>query len=142
MQSFTLGAGLAALAFWGFIAAVVVSGVWFDIRKREAQHETVRRIIESGKPIDDELMDKLLSLGGGKSDRLDRNFKITGLIMIPTGVGLAIFGLIMGTQFPQAELPLLGAAALVGCIGLGFLALANIVKRWYVADNETSSSVI
>ena len=142
MQSFTLGAGLAALAFWGFIAAVVVSGVWFDIRKREAQHETVRRIIESGKPIDDELMDKLLSLGSGKSERLDRAFKITGFIMIPASVGLALFGLIMGTQFPDTELPLLGAAALVGCIGLGFLILAHIVKRWYLADNETSSGVI
>ena len=142
MQSFTLGAGLAALAFWGFIAAVVVSGVWFDIRKREAQHETVRRIIESGKPIDDELMDKLLSLGSGKSERLDRAFKITGFIMIPASVGLALFGLIMGTQFPETELPLLGAAALVGTIGLGFLVLAQIVKRWYLADNETSSGVI
>jgi hypothetical protein len=142
MQSFTLGAGLAALAFWGFIAAVVVSGVWFDIRKREAQHETVRRIIESGKPIDDELMDKLLSLGSGKSERLDRNFKITGYIMIPTGVGLALFGLIMGTQFPETELPLLGAAALVGTIGLGFLVLAQIVKRWYQSDKESSASVI
>ena len=142
MQSFTLGAGLAAMAFWGFIAAVVVSGVWFDIRKREAQHETVRRIIESGKPIDDELMDKLLSLGSGKSERLDRAFKITGFIMIPASVGLALFGLIMGTQFPETELPLLGAAALVGTIGLGFLVLAQIVKRWYLADNETSSGVI
>lgn len=142
MQGFTLGAGLAALAFWGFIAAVVVSGVWFDIRKREAQHETVRRIIESGKPIDDELMDKLLSLGSGKSERLDRAFKITGFIMIPASVGLALFGLIMGTQFPDTELPLLGAAALVGCIGLGFLVLAQIVKRWYLSDKETSSGVI
>lgn len=142
MQGFTLGAGLAALAFWGFIAAVVVSGVWFDIRKREAQHETVRRIIESGKPIDDELMDKLLSLGSGKAERLDRGFKITGFIMIPASVGLALFGLIMGTQFPDVELPLLGAAVLVGCIGLGFLVLAQIVKRWYLSDKETSSGVI
>ena len=142
MQSFTLGAGLAALAFWGFIASVVVAGIWYDIRKREAQHETVRRIVESGKPIDEDLMDKLLSLGSGKSDRLDRMFKITGLIMLPTAVGLAVFGLILGTQFPQSELPLLGAAALVGCIGLGFLLTANIAKRWYTADQESSSNMI
>ncbi len=142
MQSFTLGAGLAALAFWGFIASVVVAGIWFDIRKREAQHETVRRIIESGKPIDEELMDRLLSLGSGKSDRLDRTFKITGLIMLPVAVGLAIFGMIMGTQYPQAQLPLLGASALVACIGLGFLVTANIARRWYVADNESSSNLI
>ena len=142
MQSFTLGAGLAALAFWGFIASVVVAGIWYDIRKREAQHETVRRIVESGKPIDEALMDKLLSLGSGKSDRLDRMFKITGLILLPTAVGLAVFGLILGTQFPESELPLLGAAALVGCIGFGFLLTANIAKRWYTADQETSSKVI
>ena len=142
MQSFTLGAGLAALAFWGFIAAVVVGGIWYDIRKREAQHETVRRIVESGKPIDEELMDKLLSLGGDKSDRLDRTFKITALIMLPTAVGLAIFGLIMGTQFPETELPLLGAAALVGCIGIGFMVASSVAKRWYTTDSETSSGTI
>jgi hypothetical protein len=142
MQHFTVGAGLAALAFWGFIASVVVAGIWFDIRKREAQHETVRRIVESGKPIDEALMDKLLSLGSGKSERLDRNFKITGLIMLPTAVGIAIFGLILGTQNPKAQLPLLGAAALVACIGLGFLVTANIAKRWFTADNESSNNVI
>jgi hypothetical protein len=142
MQGFSLGAGLAALAFWGFIASVVVAGIWFDIRKREAQHETVRRIVESGKPIDEALMDKLLSLGSGKADRLDRSFKITGMIMLPTAVGLAIFGLIMGTQYPQTELPLLGASALVACIGFGFLVASNIARRWYTADHETSSNVI
>ena len=142
MQSFSLGAGLASLAFWGFIASVVVAGIWFDIRKREAQHETVRRIIESGKPIDEELMDKLLSLGSGKSDRLDRNFKITGLIMLPTAVGIAIFALVLGIQAPQAKLPLLGAAALVACIGLGFLVTANIAERWYASDHEASNNLI
>ena len=142
MQSFSLGAGLAAIAFWGFIASVVVAGIWFDIRKREAQHETVRRIIESGKPVDEDLMDKLLSLGSGKSDRLDRTFKITGLIMLPIAVGLAIFGLIMGTQFPQTQLPLLGVSALVACIGIGFLVTANVAKRWYVTDIDTSDNLI
>ena len=42
MQGFRSGAGLAALAFWGFIATVVVAGTWNDILMREAQHETVR----------------------------------------------------------------------------------------------------
>jgi nitrate/nitrite transporter NarK len=142
MQSFSLGAGLAALAFWGFIAAVVVAGIWYDIRKREAQHETVRRIVESGKPIDEVLMDKLLSMGGGRSVRLDRSFKITGLIMLPTAAGLAIFALILGTQYPETQLPLLGAAALVGCVGLGFMVTANIARRWYMADHGSSSEVI
>jgi hypothetical protein len=137
MQAFSLGAGLAALAFWGFIASVVVAGIWFDIRKREAQHETVRRLVESGQPINQELMDKLLELSDGKSKRLDRDFKITGLIMLPVAVGIALFGYILGTAYPQAQLPLLGSAALVGCIGLGFLGVSKIVERWYTADDDS-----
>ena len=38
----TLGAGLAALAFWGFVAALVVGGLWHEAKKREAEHETLR----------------------------------------------------------------------------------------------------
>jgi len=105
MQGFSLGAGLAALAFWGFIAAVVVAGIWYSIRERDAKHETVRRLVESGQPIDAELMDKLLSLGSDKSDRLDRSFKVTGMIMLPTAVGLALFGIVLGTQAPEAQIP-------------------------------------
>jgi O-antigen/teichoic acid export membrane protein len=138
MQSFSLGAGLAALAFWGFIASVVVAGIWYDIRKREAQHETVRRLVESGQSIDEQLMDKLLSLSSGDSDRLDRAFKITGLIMLPAAVGLALFGLILGKQYPDTQLPLLGVSVLVGCIGLGFMVAAKIARRWYLADDDST----
>jgi hypothetical protein len=140
MQGFSLGAGLAALAFWGFIASVVVAGIWYDIRKREAQHETVRRLVESGQPINQELMDKLLALSDGKSKRLDRDFKITGLIILPVAVGLALFGVILGSAFPQSQIPLLGSAALVGCVGLGFLGVSKIVERWYMADDDSISN--
>ena len=87
MQGFSLGAGLASLAFWGFLASIIVAGIWYDSRKRESQHETVRRLFESGQPIDDAMMDKLLSLSGDKRERLDRNFKVVALIMLPAAVG-------------------------------------------------------
>ena len=136
MQSFTLGAGLAALAFWGFIASVVVAGIWYDIRKKEAQQETIRRLIESGQKLDEQVMDKLLSAGNDNVDRLDRGFYITGMIMLPVAVGLAIFAKILGVQFPEAYYPLMGAAALVGCIGIGFFIAASVAKRWYREDEE------
>jgi len=134
MQGFSLGAGLAALAFWGFLASIIVAGIWYDIRKREAQHETVRRLFESGQPIDESLMDKLLALGSGKRDRLDRDFRLVALIMLPAAVGLAILGLVLGLQDIGAKLPLLGVSALVACIGLGFLAASKMAARWYRED--------
>ena len=135
MQSFTLGAGLAALAFWGFIAAVVVAGIWYDIRKREAQHETVRRLVESGQPLDGEVLEKLLAKSSGGEFRPDRDFKLVGMILLPTAVGLAVLGTVLGMQFPDARLPLLGVAGLVLCIGLGFLLTASMASRWY-GDND------
>jgi len=138
MQGFSLGAGLAALAFWGFIAAVVVAGIWYSIREKDAKHETVRRLVESGQPIDHELMDKLLALSDGSSTRLDRDFKITALILLPAAAGLALFAYIMGGSYPQSEAPLFGAAALIGCLGVGFLVASKIAERWYKPEENDS----
>jgi len=137
MQSFTIGAGLAALAFWGFIAAVVVAGIWYDLRKRESKQETIRRLFESGQPIDPDLLDRLLASGTGGSDRLDRGFKLTALILLPIAVGLALFGLILGTQVPEARIPLLGAAVLAAFVGVAFAGAAVVARRWYEQDGRS-----
>jgi hypothetical protein len=140
MQSFTLGAGLAALAFWGFLAVVVVGGIWYDIRKKESQQETIRRLFESGQPVDEKLMDKLMSHAGDKGERLDRAFKLTGVILLPAAVGLALLGLVLGLQAPEAKLPLLGVSGLVGCLGLGFLGASRMARRWYESDDDSDLS--
>jgi hypothetical protein len=142
MQSFSLGAGLAALAFWGFIAAVVVAGIWYDIRKRESQQETIRRIVESGQPIDDQVMNRLLSAGKGGSERLDRAFALTAMIILPASLGLAFLALILGKAYAEAMLPILGAAALVACVGIGFFVAARFARRWHDADNGANEKEI
>ncbi len=48
--------GLEALAGCGLVGAYI----WYRVRKREAQHETLRRMIEKGQDVDQALMDKLL----------------------------------------------------------------------------------
>jgi len=136
MENLGLGAGLAALAFWGFVAAVSVAGIWDGVRKREAQHETLRRLAESGQPIDKAVMDKLLMLNSGSSKRYDIDFKVTALWILPVSVGLAIMGLILGVAIPQAKMPILGAAALLLCLGLGFLLASRIAARWYREDDS------
>jgi hypothetical protein len=133
---------LAALAFWGFIAAVVVAGIWYDLRKRQAQQETIRRIVESGQPIDEKVIDRLLAAGKDGSQRLDRAFGLTAIIVLPAAFGLALLGLILGREFAEALLPLLGAAALVACVGLGFFVAARFARRWYVSDNGSDSNEI
>jgi len=117
-----LGAGLAALAFWGFLAAVVVGGIWYGLRERQAQYATLQRLIESGQAVDDDVVDKVL---GGKPD-VERGLKIAGLIALAAAPGLALLGWALGRINEEAFVALLGVSGLVACVGLGLLAAARM----------------
>ena len=131
MEDLTTGAGLGALGFWLFIAAIVAVGVWDNIRKRDAQHETLRRIIESGQSIDEELTDKLLTLTGG-SKTLERDMWVSGLIVLSIAPGLAVFGWVMSLVVEEELLPImLAVSALLVFLGAGFLVVARLIRRWH-----------
>ena len=137
MDNIGLGAGLVSLAFWGFLSVAVIAGIWDSIRKRDAQHETVRRMIESGQPLNHEILDKLMNASSGGPRRLDRDFKLIAYYTLPAAIGMAVFGLIMAGSYPQTEAPLLGVAALLACVGVGFLLASKMVARWN--DDDDSS---
>jgi len=137
MDNIGVGAGMAAMAFWAFVAAVSVAGIWDGIRKREARHETLRRLAESGQSIDEKIMDKLLLLNAGGSKRHDRDFKLTALWILPVSVGMLVFGLVMGSYYPETYGPLLGVSGLLACLGIGFLVASKIAARWYQEDNDS-----
>lgn len=126
------------MAFWAFIATAVVAGIWDGIRKREAKHETLRRLVESGQPIDKDMMEKLLLMNKGGSDRPDRDFFVTALWITPVSAGLAILGQILGYAVPQARMPILGAAALLAVLGVGYFIASRIVLRWYGPESDTN----
>lgn len=128
--------GLAAFGFWMFIAAVSVGGIWDGVRKREAEHETLRRMIESGKAPDQELVDKLL---GHKKDPA-RDLKVAGLIVIFVAPGLALMGWLIGLKEPDALMPLFGVAGLVAFVGIGLLVAARFLERAHEADSTRNSS--
>ena len=138
MENFGLGAGLAALAFWGFIATVAVAGIWDGVRKREAQHETLRRLAQSDHKIDKELLEKLFMLNSGGEKRYDREFQLTALWILPVSVGMALLGLIMGQQYPEVLTPILGTAALLACLGVGFWVASKIAERWYKEEKNSA----
>jgi len=118
-----------------FIAAIIAVGVWDNIRKRDAQHETLRRIIESGQSIDEELTDKLLALTGG-SKTLERDMWVSGLIILSIAPGLAVFGWVMSLVLAEELLPImLAVSALLVSLGAGFLVVARLIRRWH-QDND------
>ena len=131
-----LGQGLTSLAFWGFVAAVVVAGIWYSIRERQAQYETLSKIIDSGQPIDEAVVDRIL--GGGK--RTEVGLKIAGLIVIFVAPGLAVLAWFIAQLSEPWLMPLLGAAALVGFVGLGLLVAARYVAGTNREEDASTGS--
>ena len=121
----SLGVGLAALAFWGFVASAVVSGVWYAIREKQAQHETLRRMIESGQNIDADVIDKIVSSGG----KTDKDLKIGAYITMSVAPGLVLLGFVLGRVNEDIFAILSGVAGLVLFVGLGLLAASKVVER-------------
>ena len=126
-----VGAGIASLAFWGFMAAAVIAGVWDAARKRDAQHETLRRMIEGGKPVDERLMKRLMV---GEPKRPDRELAIAAIVLISVAVGLAVLALVLRDAYESALTPLMGVAGLVVCLAAGLWAASAYVKRARIED--------
>ena len=126
-----VGTGLAALAFWGFVAALVLAGVWDGAKKREAQHETLRRMLESGKQVDEALMAKLM---GGEVKRPDRDLRIAAIIVFSVAGGLAVLAVALSRTDVNAVMPLLGAAGLVACVAAGLMVASAYVRRTRTED--------
>jgi len=131
-----LGAGLAAFAFWGFIAAVVVGGIWYAVREKEAQHETLRRMIDSGKDLDEEAISRVFK----ENSRPERDLKIGGIIAASAAPGLATLGWFLGDVSNEAYHALLGVAGLVAFVAVGLLVAARVAERSYADDGKPTGS--
>lgn len=131
------GEGLAALAFWGFIASVVVAGIWYGLRERQAQYDTLSRIIESGQTIDEDVVEKIL--GGGK--RVDVGLRIAGLIVIFVAPGLAVLAWFISQLSEPWLMPLLGVAALVAFVGIGLLVAAKFAEKSYQEGGASNRTI-
>ncbi len=137
-QLSSVGAGLAAIAFWGFIGMCVIGGIWDNIKKRETKHETLRRLVESGQPINDELLTQLDMLSKDGPERFDRGLIITALWVLPVSVGLAAFAYVLGFVNDQAQVALFGVSALLAVMGIGCIIGGKAIAHWYEDENKSA----
>jgi hypothetical protein len=130
-----LGGGLVAVAFWGFVASCVLGGVWYSIREKEAQHETLRSIIESGRDIDADLIDRVMNDGG----KANGDLRVAGYITMSVAPGLALLGYVLevATDNDKIFTIMLGIGGLVIFVAIGMLFAARVMERRSATRDET-----
>ena len=119
-------------SFWLFIAAVVIAGIWDGARKRESNHETIRRLVESGTQLDEKLINQIT----GVNENLDRDLRFAGTLMLWISPGLAVLGIFLSMINTKALMPLLGVASLVGFIGFGLIYCSKMINKWREQDQQ------
>ena len=126
-------AGLAALGFWLFLAAIVVANVVAASRRRESQQETLRRVVESGQHLDVAVIDRMLGVSAANK-RADRELKVAGIIVMFVAPGLLVLGWFLGRFNDKIFDTMLGVGSLVMLVGIGLYVAGMMSKRWQRQD--------
>ena len=123
-DSFTENFALVAVAFWIFIALVVIVPIVLHHRRRVETEKTIRMAIEKGASLDPATLDRLLGASAADQEQdSPENTRRGGIITASVGVGLYLFSVFTGIN------KLMGPAALVLCIGIGIFISAQFMKK-------------
>lgn len=125
---------LVPLAFFVFLAAVILMPGYFKSRDRARMHETLRIAYEKGQPVPPELIAAIQSGDNSSiaSYAPEKDLR-RAVVLIGVALGLVAMSFAIGQMNDEhARYGLLAGAAIPGFIGLGFLAL------WYFGRNKKS----
>ena len=128
------------LGFWLFLAAIIVAGIWSDIKKRESQQETLRRVVESGQQLDAALIDRMLDASGGK-DRPDEELKVAAIITFFVALGMPVLGYALSAFSDKILTVMFGVGGLVFMVSAGLYAAGMFAARRHNNNHENDRAL-
>jgi len=116
---------LVPAALFGSIVGIVWLVSYFNSRKRNTIHETLRHAIDKGQVLSDDMMVRLSLANDPVRADLRR-----GVLFIAAGLAFAFLGWMVGMEDGEAIRPMLGVAAFPVFLGVAYLGL------WVSGRNE------
>lgn len=127
MEEFGPFALLVPLSPFLMIAAIVIIPRWFKSREREQLQQTLRVALEKGQPLDPEVVASI-SKDIKPAATAHQDLR-QGVIWLAVGLGIAIFGWLVGMEENEAIYPLIGIASIPALIGAAFIVLSVFNKN-------------
>lgn len=132
MHPMAIGNAIAVAAVLLAIAGVVIAVITSNQKRNQAKLDFLRSAMERGVTLDPEFIDKVMhpNKSATRKQPLPRGqgAHVAGILVIAFGVGYAIFACFIAMIAPDARLPMLGVACLLGCIGIGLLVVSKALR--------------
>jgi hypothetical protein len=119
---------VSGAAFWLFIAAIAIAGIWREVALRRETEITLRLAIEKGQQLDPAVIDKML--------RQPRKLGVEGLLIaggvtLATGLGLPVMGYFIGRSEGDWDgfYAMVGAGFLILLVGIALLILSALLNK-------------
>lgn len=133
MHPLAIGNAIAVAATLLAIAGVLIAIITASQKRHQAKLDLLRAAMERGVELNAELIDKVMHPNRSAIARRPlprgQGTRMAGVLVIAFGIGYAIFALFIAAIAPNARLPMLGVACMMGAIGAGFLVASWLLRR-------------
>jgi hypothetical protein len=132
MHPIAIGNAIAVAATLLAIAGVLIAIIISNQKKNQAKLDFLRCAMERGVVLDSELIDKVMhpnrTAPGKWALPPGQGARVAGILVIAFGVGYAVLASFIAIIAPDARLPMMGVACLMGCIGIGLLVVSKVLR--------------
>jgi len=124
-----IGFAAAAVGFWFFLSAAAVAGIVADYKKRRLELEPLLAAIQRGQQLDPAIVERLMAREQTESQPEPVYFRIGGIVTLAAGIGVGVLSFFVDRFAPGGFYPVLGAAVVAICVGVGLLICARVIDQ-------------
>lgn len=118
---------LVPLGAFVMVVLIVAIPAYFKNKEKKEMQATVRSAISQGQALPPELIDAM-TRDSVKRSSAHRDLRV-GVIWLAVAIGISLFAWLIGFEEGDAVYPMIGLAAIPGCIGIAFIVLSFFNKN-------------
>jgi len=131
MHPIAIGNAIAVAGALLAIAGVLIAIITSSQKNKQAKLDFLRSAVERSATLDPQLVERIMrpeTAAAGRQLPRGKGALVAGIIVIAFGIGYALLAYFVSLVAPDARLPMLGVACLIGCIGIGLVVVSKVLR--------------
>lgn len=116
---------VGTIAVFTFLTVIIVSKHRYRSEERKALYDTAKLAVEKGQPLPPEVIKAMAETPRDRNRGTAFGDLRTGAVLVAVGIGVEIFGYLMGFEDNDARYALMGLGAIPLLIGVAFIVMSR-----------------